>query len=138
MWFHDVAGDFVNSNAQAGTPPNQITLKMLTGMRQFDLVEAQILCPPLLREQSKEVALKAWYQITPQREPKGSCTKILQGPNEAYADFLARLRVATSQRCRRGSQSANRKAAYLHMKMRIRNVREPSLQFMRPEMLLII
>ena len=76
MWFHDVAGDFVNSNAQAGTPPNQITLKMLTGMRQFDLVEAQILCPPLLREQSKEVALKAWDQITFQGEPKGSYTEI--------------------------------------------------------------
>ena len=59
MWFQDVTRDHANSNAQAGTPRNQITLKMLTGMRQFDLVEAQILCPPLLREQSKEVALKA-------------------------------------------------------------------------------
>lgn len=96
MWFHDVVWDGANSNARAGTPSNQITLKMLTSMGQFDSVEAQILCPPLLHEQLKEVALKAWDQITPQREPKDSYTKILQGPNEAYADFLAGLRVAIS------------------------------------------
>ena len=43
--------DHGNSNAQAGTPQNQITLKMLTGMGQFDLVKAQIQCPLLLYEQ---------------------------------------------------------------------------------------
>ena len=56
MWFHDVTQDHANSNAQAGTPQNQITFKMLTGMEQFDLVKAQIQCPPLLHEQLKEVA----------------------------------------------------------------------------------
>ena len=96
MWFHDVVQDRANSNARAGTPQNQITFEMLTGMRQFDSVEAQIQCPPLLHEQLKEVALEAWDRITPQGEPKGSYTKILQGPNEAYADFLARLGVAIS------------------------------------------
>ena len=69
---------------------------MLTGMGQFDLAEAQIQCPPLWHEQLKEVALEAWDRITPQGEPKGSYTKILQGPNEAYADFLPRLGVAIS------------------------------------------
>ena len=97
MWFHDVVQDRANSNARAGTPQNQITFEMLTGMRQFDSVEAQIQCPPLLHEQLKEVALEAWDRITPQGEPKGSYTKILQGPNEAYADFLARLETAISR-----------------------------------------
>ena len=68
---------------------------MLTGMGQFDLVEAQIQCPPLVHEQLK-VALEALDRITSQGEPKGSYTKILQGPNEAYADFLTRLGVAIS------------------------------------------
>ena len=89
MWFHDVAQDHANSNAQAGTPQNQITFEMLTSMGQFDLVEAQIQCPPLWHEQLKEVALEALDQITPQGEPKGSYTKILQGPNEACADFFS-------------------------------------------------
>ena len=56
MWFHDVTRDHANFNARAGTPQNQITFEMLTGMRQFDSVEAQIQCPPLLHEQLKEVA----------------------------------------------------------------------------------
>ena len=97
MWFQDMTRDHANSNAQAGTTQNQITLKMLTGMGQFDLVKAQIQCPLLLHEQLKEVALEAWDRITPQGEPKGSYTKILQGPNEAYADFSARLEVAISR-----------------------------------------
>ena len=50
----------------------------------------------MLHEQLKTVALEAWDRITPQGEPTGSYTKILQGPNETYADFLARLQTAIS------------------------------------------
>ena len=70
MWFHDIARDHANKNARAGTPQNQITFEMLTGARQFDTIEAQIQCPPLLHEQLKTVALEAWDRITPQGEPK--------------------------------------------------------------------
>ena len=52
---------------------------MLTGTRQFDAVEAQIQCLPLLHEELKTVDLEAWDRITPQGEPTGSYTKILQG-----------------------------------------------------------
>ena len=47
-WFHDIVRDHANKNARAGTPQNQITFEMLTGARQFDTIEAQIQCPPLL------------------------------------------------------------------------------------------
>ena len=70
MWFQNVAQDHANSNAGAGTPQNQITFKMLTDTGQFNSMEAQKQCPPLLHEQLKEVALEAWDQITPQRKPK--------------------------------------------------------------------
>ena len=96
MWFHDIARDHANKNARAGTPPNQITFEMLTGARQFDTIEAQIQCPPLLHEQWKTVVLEAWDRITPQREPTGSYTKTLQGPNQRYAGFLARFKVDIS------------------------------------------
>ena len=96
MWFHDIARDHANKNARAGTPPNQITFEMLPGVRQFDTIEAQIQCPPLLHEQWKTVVLEAWDRITPQREPTGSYTKTLQGPNQRYAGFLARLETAIS------------------------------------------
>ena len=97
MWFQDIARDHANKNARAGTPPNQITFEMLTGARQFDTIEAQIQCPPLLHEQWKTVVLEAWDRITPQREPTGSYTKTLQGPNQCYAGFLARLETAISR-----------------------------------------
>ena len=96
MWFQDVARDRANSSARAGAPQNQITFEMLTSTGQFDAVKAQIQCPPLLHEQLKKVTLEAWDRITPQGEPKGSYTKVFQGPNEAYADFLARLEVSIS------------------------------------------
>ena len=57
MWFYDIARDHTNKNAQAGTPQNQITFDMLTGTRQFDAIDAQIQCPPLLYEQLKTMAL---------------------------------------------------------------------------------
>ena len=38
----------------------------------------------------------AWDWITPQGEHTGTYTKILQGPNETHADFLARLETAIS------------------------------------------
>ena len=50
MWFCDIVRDHANKNARAGTPENQITYEMLTGSRQFDTIEAQIQCPPLLHE----------------------------------------------------------------------------------------
>lgn len=43
------------------------------------------------------MALEVWDQITPQGEPTGSYTKILQGPNETYADFLVILETAISR-----------------------------------------
>ena len=60
MWFQDISRDHANKNAWAGTPQNQITFAMLTDTGQFDAIEAQILCPPLLHRQLKTVALKAW------------------------------------------------------------------------------
>ena len=97
MWFQDIDRDHVNKNARAGTPQNQITFEMLTGTGQFDTIEAQIGYSPLLHDQLKTVTLEAWDQITPQGEPTGSHIKILQGPNEMYADFLARLETAISR-----------------------------------------
>ena len=72
-----IARDHANKNAQAGTPQNQTTFEMLTGTRQFDTIEAQIQCLPLLHEQLKTVALEALDQITPQGEPTSSYTKII-------------------------------------------------------------
>ena len=51
MWFQDIARDHANRNARAGALQSQITFEMLTGTGQFDAIEAQRQCPPLLHEQ---------------------------------------------------------------------------------------
>ena len=43
------------------------------------------------------MALKCWDRITPQEEPTGSYTKLLQGRNKNYADILARLETVISR-----------------------------------------
>ena len=68
MLFQDIARDHANKNARAGTHQNQITFEMLTDTGQFNAIEAQIQCLPLLHEQLKTVAL----EIAPQEEPTGS------------------------------------------------------------------
>ena len=57
MFFDNKTGK--TGNARAGSPQNQIIFEMLTGTRQFDAIEVQIQCPPLLHEQLKTVALEA-------------------------------------------------------------------------------
>ena len=59
MWFHDIARDHANRNAQADAPQNQITFEKLTGTGQFVAIEAQKQCPPLLHGQLKTVTLEA-------------------------------------------------------------------------------
>ena len=133
MWFHDIARDHANKNARAGTPQNQITFEMLTGAKQFDTIEAQIQCPPLLHEELKTVALEAWGQIT-QEESTGSYTKILQGPNESYTNFLDRLETAISHTIIKEETKKQRN----YLLIQIRNVKKVSFQFMRLGLLLII
>ena len=59
IWFHDIARDHANKNAQTGTTQNQTTFEILTVTRKFHAIEAQMQCPPLVHEQLKTVALEA-------------------------------------------------------------------------------
>ena len=60
-------------------------------------------CYRALREQAQysdqdlqvcQVFLHAWCRVMPTGHAQPSFVKIMQGPNEPYTDFLARLRVA--------------------------------------------
>ena len=42
MRFQDIDRDHANRNARAGAPQYQIIFEMLTGIGQFDAIEAQI------------------------------------------------------------------------------------------------
>ena len=88
MWFQDIARDHSNKTAWAGTPWNQITFEMLTDIRQFDTIKAQIQCPPLLHGQLKTMTLKPWDKITPQKKKK---TKNIQVATLKYCKDLVKI-----------------------------------------------
>ena len=64
-------------------------------------------CYQALREQAQysdqdlqqvcQVFLRAWRRAVPTGHAQPSFVKKMQGPNEPYTDFLARLRVAVEQ-----------------------------------------
>ena len=48
-------------------------------------------------QQVLQVFLRAWCRVAPTGHTQPSFVKIMQGPNEPYTDFLARLRVAVER-----------------------------------------
>uniref|UniRef100_A0A5F9D659 Uncharacterized protein n=1 Tax=Oryctolagus cuniculus TaxID=9986 RepID=A0A5F9D659_RABIT len=64
---------------------------MLTGNGAFDTEDAQARCPNEVLMQFQVMALRAWKVVPKKGEIKHSLTKIIQGPNEPYADFINRL-----------------------------------------------
>ena len=45
-------------------------------------------------QQVHQVFLQTWHRVVPTGHAQPSFVKTMQGPNEPYTDFLARLRVA--------------------------------------------
>ena len=45
-------------------------------------------------QQVHQVFLRAWHHVVPTGQAQPFFVKTMQGPNEPYTDFLARLRVA--------------------------------------------
>ena len=52
-------------------------------------------------QQVRQVFLRAWHHVVPTGQAQPSFVKTMQGPNEPYTDFLARLRVAMEQAVKR-------------------------------------
>ena len=48
-------------------------------------------------QQVHQVFLRAWLHVVPTGHAQPSFVKTMQGPNEPYSDFLARLRVAVER-----------------------------------------
>lgn len=64
------------------------------GERQFRALRDQAQYSDQDLQQVCQVFLRAWRHIVPTGHAQPSFTKTLQGPNEPYTDFLARLWVA--------------------------------------------
>ena len=67
-------------------------------MWQFDLMEAQIQCPPLLHEQLKKAALEAWIELHLEKNLKIAAQTYYKGLMKPmlFFFFLARLGITIS------------------------------------------
>ena len=73
-------------------------------------------------QQVHQVFLRAWHRVVPTGQAQPSFVKTIQGPNEPYTDFLARLRVAI-ERTVGQDEISEILLDTLHMKMLIQNVK---------------
>ena len=81
--------DVARSNAIAGNP--QWNLDMLMGMGPYTGKHDQLQYNPAVYMQIAAAATKAWKTLQGSGDLQGQLSKVIQGPNEAYADFVARL-----------------------------------------------
>lgn len=64
---------------------------MLTGTGQFLGNQNQINFPPVVYLQIATAATRAWKTIQGTGDLQGQLSKVIQGNNEPYADFVDRL-----------------------------------------------
>ena len=86
-FFIEFAGEHVAQNARAGQ--DAWDQDMLLGQGSF--AAAQTNYPLQAYEQINKVCTKAWKSLPNRGEVSGNLTKILQGPTEPFADFVARI-----------------------------------------------
>ncbi|XP_017727345.1 PREDICTED: endogenous retrovirus group K member 8 Gag polyprotein-like [Rhinopithecus bieti] len=91
-WWLEDAKEQARCNA-ARNPPGP-TEEQLTGTGQFATVAAQSGLEDVALSQVKALFLKAWCKVEPSGKTALSFVKILQGANEPYPDFVARLQDA--------------------------------------------
>jgi hypothetical protein len=83
------------ANAAAGFPNAAWNIDTLMGQGNF--ANNQIGYPIQVYEQINNCALRAWKMLSGTGDLGASLSKVIQGPNEKFADFLARL-VETARR----------------------------------------
>ena len=77
------------ANAAAGLPNAAWNIDMLMGQGNF--ANNQTGYPIQVYEQINNCALRAWKMLSGTGDLGASLSKVIQGPNEKFADFLARL-----------------------------------------------
>ena len=83
------------ANATTGLPNAAWNIDMLMGQGNF--ANNQTGYPIQVYEQISNCALRAWKMLSGTGDLGASLSKVIQGPNEKFADFLARL-VKTARR----------------------------------------
>lgn len=95
LWY-DAAQAQARVNATAEDEnQRQWTFEMLTGQGQHALNQTNYIWG--VYGQVSAAAIKAWKALTKRGESSGHLTKIVQGPQEPFSDFVARMTEAASR-----------------------------------------
>ncbi|XP_062058485.1 endogenous retrovirus group K member 5 Gag polyprotein-like [Lepus europaeus] len=89
--FQELARSKAAENARSDGARRHWTEAMILGIGNFNTDAVQVRYPVELLQQIKDCGMRAWKVIPKKGEIRYSLTKILQGPNEPYADFVNRL-----------------------------------------------
>lgn len=89
----ELAGEQAARNVANGNQAWDID--MLLGQGRF--AQQQTGYPAVVYDQINAICVRAWRSVPNRGEITGNLTKILQGPNEPFADFLARLVEAATK-----------------------------------------
>ncbi|KAK1342102.1 hypothetical protein QTO34_016856 [Cnephaeus nilssonii] len=97
MWksnWIELSAEQAARNQQHGVP---ITLEMLIGTVAYHSLQAQMTFPLQAYQQINVCGTKAWRGLPTKGEKTMDITKIIQGPEEPYQDFVARLLQAVDR-----------------------------------------
>lgn len=98
MWkttWQELSFETARRNAASGNP--QITIEMLMGTGPYEGVQAQLNYHPGVYAQAAAAAIRAWKTLQGTGDLHGQLSKVTQGSNEPYADFVDRL-IQTASR----------------------------------------
>lgn len=95
LWF-EAAQSQAQSNAVALTPEQRDwSFDMLTGQGRFAADQTNY--PWGVYVQVSQVAIKAWKSLSRKGDANRQLTKIIQGPQESFSDFVARMTEAAGR-----------------------------------------
>lgn len=97
MWksnWTELSAEQAAKHQQHGVP---ITLEMLIGTGAYHSLQAQMMFPLQAYQQINVCGTKAWRELPTKGEKTMDITKVIQGPEEPYQDFVARLLQAVDR-----------------------------------------
>ena len=94
-WWEEEARKQAQIN-EGQSPPGPLDNKLM-GEGHYQALREQAQYSDQDLQQVHQVFLQAWRRVVPTGHAQPSFVKTIQGPNEPYTDFLARLRVAVER-----------------------------------------
>lgn len=98
--FYENCKEAAQHNVEIDGPSALWSLEKMVGDSPYDINVSQLDYPLGLYSQVQLAAMKAWKVLPPKHVIATSITKVIQGPEEPYKDFIDRLLMTAERLCR--------------------------------------